>query len=386
MPVTQPSQTKGDILIVDDALPNLRLLSRMLKNNNYQVRGISNSAMVTTVVNAEPPDLILLDVNMPGQNGYEVCRLLKANAQTQEIPVIFISASDDVLDKVQAFSVGGIDYITKPFQVEEVLARVETHLTVRTLQKRLENQVQNLQTLTADLVAANEALQASNDELNAFAHTVAHDLKNPLASTILSMDLLERFIELDMQDRALNTLISLRDGGYKLSNIIDELLLLASVRKEIVEKEPLDMGEIVAQAIDRLSMIFLKHEAKLHIADTWPVVVGYAPWVEEVWMNYFSNGIKYGGSPPSLVCGTMVQDDGMVRFWVKDNGDGIPDDVVNTLFAEFTRLEQTRAQGHGLGLSIVKRIVEKLDGEVGVESHIGEGSTFYFTLPTAGPE
>ena len=380
MPETT-SKHRGDILIVDDALPNLRLLSRMLKNNNYQVRGISNSAMVTTVVNAEPPDLILLDISMPGQNGYEVCRSLKADEKSQDIPVIFISALDDVLDKVQAFSVGGVDYITKPFQVEEVLARVETHLTIRILQKQLKTQVEDLQTMTNNLMIANKELQASNDELNAFAHTVAHDLKNPLASTLLSMDLLERFIQLDMQEKAKNAVDSIREGGNKLTNIIDELLLLASVRKETVEKASLDMGEIVEQAVDRLNMMFLKSDAKINMPDTWPVAVGYAPWVEEVWVNYISNGIKYGGEPPYLVCGATVQENGMIRFWMKDNGDGISDEVVGTLFTEFTRLGRTRAQGHGLGLSIVKRIIEKLDGEVGLESQVGEGSTFFFTLP-----
>jgi two-component system sensor histidine kinase/response regulator len=383
MPESQVNQTKGDILIVDDALPNLRLLSRMLKNNNYQVRAISNSGMVITVVNAEPPDLILLDINMPGQNGYDVCRSLKEDETSQDIPVIFISALDDVLDKVQAFSVGGVDYITKPFQVEEVLARVETHLTIRFLQKQLKKQVEDLQKMTNDLVKANEELQASNDELNAFAHTVAHDLKNPLASTLLSMDLLERFIELDMRGKALTALGNIREGGYKLTNIIDELLLLASVRKEIVEKEPFAMGEIVKQALDRLNMMILNHNAQIDLPDEWPDVVGYAPWVEEVWVNYISNGIKYGGTPPTLVCGSAVQDDGMVRFWIQDNGDGISDEVVNTLFTEFTRLGRTRAKGHGLGLSIAKRIVEKLDGEVGLESRGGGGSIFFFTLPAA---
>ena len=383
MAATQSSQSKGDILIVDDALPNLRLLSHMLKNHNYQVRGISNSAMVTTVVHAEPPDLILLDINMPGQSGYDVCRLLKADALTREIPVIFISALDDVVDKVQAFSVGGVDYITKPFQVEEVLARVETHLTVHKLQKQLETRICDLQMMTTDLVAANEALQASNDELNAFAHTVAHDLKNPLASTLLRIDLLEHFIKFGIHEKALQALVSIREEGVKLANIIDELLLLASVRKEIVEKTSLDMDDIVVQAVARLREMLLTHEVAIQIPEEWPAAVGYAPWIEEVWMNYLSNGIKYGGSPPSLTLGATVQEDGFVRFWVRDNGDGISADVVNTLFAEFTRLEQTRAMWHGLGLSIVKRIVEKLDGEVGVESEIGKGSTFYFTLPTA---
>ncbi len=382
VPEKKAPQIKGDILIVDDALPNLRLLSRMLKNNNYQVRAISNSAMVMTVVHAEPPDLILLDITMPGQNGYQVCQSLKADDQTKDIPVIFISALDDVIDKVKGFEVGGVDYITKPFQVEEVLARVETHLTIRSLQKKLKDQVLDLQKLTKSLVTANEELQASNDELNAFAHTVAHDLKNPLASTLLSMDLLERYIELDMQEKSLKALLNIREGGNKLTNIIDELLLLASVRKETVEKEPLDMGEIVEQAVDRLNMIFLRNDAKIYMPDSWPVAVGYAPWVEEVWVNYISNGIKYGGSPPSMKCGSFIQDNGMTRFWITDNGDGISEEKSGTLFTEFTRLGRTRAQGHGLGLSIVKRIIEKLDGEVGLESEEGVGSTFFFTLPS----
>ena len=383
MSETPINQTKGDILIVDDALPNLRLLSRMLTNNNYQVRGISNSGMVSTVVNAEPPDLILLDINMPGQNGYEVCRLLKADEASRDIPVIFISALDDVVDKVQAFSVGGVDYITKPFQVEEVLARVETHLTIRVLQTQLKTQVKDLQLMTDDLVIANKELQASNDELNAFAHTVAHDLKNPLASSILSMDLLERFIELGMHEKAMSAVSSLRDSGFKLTNIIDELLLLASVRKETVEKAPLDMGEVVEQAVDRLNMMFLKHGAKINIPDTWPVAVGYAPWIEEVWVNYISNGIKYGGSSPSITCGSTVQNDGMVKFWIQDNGDGLSDEMIESLFTEFTRLGRIRAQGYGLGLSIVKRIIDKLDGQVGAESQVGAGSTFCFLLPVA---
>jgi two-component system, sensor histidine kinase and response regulator len=385
MPTDPLAKSKGDILIVDDALPNLRLLSRMLKDNGYQVRGISNSAMVTTVVQAEPPDLLLLDINMPGQNGYEVCRSLKADAQSCEVPVIFISALDDVLDKVEAFSVGGVDYITKPFQVQEVLARVETHLTISRLRKQLENRVEELQTLTNELMGTNDALQASNDELNAFAHTVAHDLKNPLASSLLSLDLIEFFMNQDMKTKALKAIGTVRESSQKLNNIIDELLLLSSVRKETVEKVPLQMTDIVAHAANRLSVMMADYEACLDIPEEWPVALGYAPWIEEVWVNYLSNGIKYGGKPPHLKIGSHAQGDGFICFWVCDNGNGVPEDVVDKLFAEFTRLDQTRAQGHGLGLSIVKRIVEKLDGQVGMQNQPGGGCKFYFTLPAAPP-
>ncbi len=377
------AKAKGDILIVDDALPNLRLLSRMLKDSGYQVRGISNSAMVMTVVKAEPPDLILLDITMPGQNGYEVCRQLKADPQSREVPVIFISALDDVVDKVQAFDVGGVDYITKPFQVEEVLARVKTHLTISALQGQLEKQIEALQTLTGNLVNANDALQASNDELNAFAHTVAHDLKNPLASTMLNLDLLEIFIAQDMRNKALKTIVSVREGGLKLNNIIDELLLLASVRKETVERTPLPMADIMKQVIERLDGMIAEFEATLHVPEEWPVALGYAPWVEEVWVNYLSNAIKYGGKPPLIDIRTRLEANGQVYFDVCDNGEGVSPEVANKLFVEFTRLDQTRAKGHGLGLSIVKRIVEKLDGRVGMENRANGGSRFYFTLPAS---
>ena len=130
---------KGDILIVDDMPVNLRLLSNMLTEQGYKVRSVINGQMALTATQAAPPDLILLDINMPGMNGYEVCERLKTDEQTRDIPVIFISALDEIHDKVMAFTVGGLDYITKPFQFEEVLARVETHLSLRRLQKQLQD-------------------------------------------------------------------------------------------------------------------------------------------------------------------------------------------------------------------------------------------------------
>src|SRR5918997_1775651 len=136
----QAQGAKGNILIVDDTPDNLRLLSAMLSDQGYKVRSAINGQMALMGVKASPPDLILLDINMPDMNGYEVCSSLKATEATSQIPVIFISALGEVLDKVKAFRVGGVDYITKPFQLEEVLARIETHLTIRNLQKQLTKQ------------------------------------------------------------------------------------------------------------------------------------------------------------------------------------------------------------------------------------------------------
>ncbi len=375
MTTLSPRPQKGNVLIVDDTLPNLRVLAKMLIEHGYLVRGIPNGEMALSVSLSEPPDLILLDIMMPNMDGYDVCRQLKADPRTREIPVIFMSALDEAMDKVKAFAVGGVDYITKPFQVEEVLARVETHITLQALRRRLEQQVQALQ-------AANAALQESNAELDAFAHTVAHDLKNPIGNLLLSVNILEDSIAGTPQEKELREIAQWLDASArKALNIIDELLLLASVRREDVQREPLDMACIVQQACKRLEWMVKQYNGVLVIPDTWPVAAGYGPWVEEIWVNYLSNGLKYGGQPPHLELGATVQADGTVQFWVQDNGAGLPPEQVEKLFTEFTRLERVHAAGHGLGLSIVKRIAAKLDGKVGVSSAPGQGSRFWFSLP-----
>ena len=146
----------ADILVIDDTPENLALLSQILKDKNYKVRSVTKASTGLRGAKAAPPDLILLDVKMPEMNGYEVCQQLKASESTRDIPVIFISALGDVLDKVKAFEVGGVDYITKPLQVEEVLARIKTHLTIRRLQTQLQTQNTQLQQEISERTAAEE--------------------------------------------------------------------------------------------------------------------------------------------------------------------------------------------------------------------------------------
>ena len=161
----QAQGAKGNILIVDDTPDNLRLLSAMLSDQGYKVRSAINGQMALMGVKASPPDLILLDINMPDMNGYEVCSSLKATEATRQIPVIFISALGEVLDKVKAFSVGGVDYITKPFQLEEVLARIETHLTIRNLQKQLTEQNVRLRQEVSVRLQAEQAEREKSQKL-----------------------------------------------------------------------------------------------------------------------------------------------------------------------------------------------------------------------------
>jgi signal transduction histidine kinase/FixJ family two-component response regulator len=228
-------------------------------------------------------------------------------------------------------------------------------------------------------------LQDQNAELDTFAHTVAHDLQGPLVPIIGFAHLLQEEYETLSADEIQEFAQRIAQNGRKMSNIIEELLLLAGVRKMEIEPQPLDMAGIVAEALQRLTGMIEEYQAEIILpaASVWPVALGYGPWVEEIWANYLSNAMKYGGRPLCLELGAERQADGLVRFWVRDNGPGLTSVEQAQLFTQFTRLHQIRAKGHGLGLSIVQRIVKKLGGQVGVESEgiPGRGSIFSFTLP-----
>jgi len=238
-----------------------------------------------------------------------------------------------------------------------------------------------------DLKAANRELgqrlielENRNQELDAFGHTVAHDLLNPLSNVLgLSELLLSSELSPDEVQWALS---AIQNGGQKMKRIVEELLCLAQVRSLEVERQPMAMGPILEAALDALAPQFEQSHAELLMPATedWPQVLGHAAWLEQVWVNYLSNALKYGGRPPYIEVGAERRS-GMAVFWVRDNGLGLSPEEQARLFTPFERAGQHHAAGYGLGLSIVQRIVEKLSGHVGLESTPGTGSTFSFALP-----
>jgi PAS domain S-box-containing protein len=238
----------------------------------------------------------------------------------------------------------------------------------------------------------NAELETQNADLDAFAHTVAHELQGQLTGLVGYAEMLKIDYAAVMDPEGVSYLQKLAQFGRKIGNITDELLLLAELRAVEVPIEPLNMAFLVAEAQKRLVYLIQESQAEIIVppAGTWPETVGYGPWVEEVWVNYLSNAIKYGGQPPRVERGASPRHSppgggnagGMVRFWVRDNGPGISPEDQARLFAPFVRLNKVRAKGHGLGLSISHRIVAKLGGQVGVESQLEQGSVFTFTLPT----
>lgn len=409
--VTSPPQ--DTLLIIDDMPENVMVLLHFLTNKGFTVLVAQDGEEGIETAEYTNPDLILLDVMMPGIDGFEVCDKLKSSDKLKDIPIIFMTALSDTVDKVKGFSLGAADYITKPIQQEEVLARIKTHIKLRKLQLQLQEQNQYLQEEinfrkqieeylqnTANVLAERSVelrersgelehrsaeLERRNQELDAFAHMVAHDLKNPLATITGFTDLLlEESAEFPSPyNQCIERLKFVKQASEQMFNIVDALLILAGVSRH---PEPnlrsLDMERIVNQVIEqRLALMIADYQAKIILPEQWPTAFGFATWIEEIWVNYLSNAIKYGGTPPQIKVGADIQNNGTIRFWVRDNGQGLEPQEQAKLFTPFTRLHKSRAKGHGLGLTIVQQIVEKLGGDVGVESVPKKGSLFYFTLP-----
>ncbi len=264
-------------------------------------------------------------------------------------------------------------------------------------QQIIDQQNESLVALTTELMETNgelqdhnqklndltQMLEASNAELNAYTGTVAHDLKNPLSTIINYLELSEYYLANNDSKQVAQKIEQAKQGALQSVQIVDSLLLLANIRQEDrIQTETIEMDQVIAQVQERLDLMIAEYNAQLQLPAKWPSVRGYAPWIAEVWINYVTNALKYGGHPPTVTLGSDQNDQGVVRFWVRDNGSGISANQQGLLFREFSRLCNS-AEGHGLGLSIVKRIVEKLGGQVGVESQKGQGSLFYFTLPEA---
>jgi PAS domain S-box-containing protein len=230
--------------------------------------------------------------------------------------------------------------------------------------------------------ALNQKLEQTVDELDAFAHTVAHDLKNPLQGILgVSESLCDLWQDIPEEEK-LEFISLIHDSGQTLERIINELLLLASVRKESVAMEKVDLLQCLEHVRKRMLFQLQESEGTLDIEEPLMPVLGYGPWIEEILSNYISNALKYGGAPPQVCVGAEPCENNQVRVWVDDNGAGVPEELRDHLFDEFTRNERERAEGHGLGLSIVRRILDKLGGKAGVESAPNGGARFTFTLPS----
>ena len=347
------------ILIVDDDEPIRRTLADILELNGFRVIEAANGREGWEQAVGEKPAVVISDLAMPEMNGFELLEKFRLDPALRTIPVIVISAKTERAAMRQGMEMGAADFITKPFTEEEV---------VHSVRMRLEKK---------------ELL----DELDAFAHTVAHDLKNPLGSLYGRLELLDLMIDQTDPAALHRHAAEAVKAARRLGEIIEELLVLAGVRQQAVQPEPLEMGAIAVEALERVEQLLRDKAAQVVRPEAWPRAVGHGPWVTQIWANYLSNAAKYGGEAPRIeLGGERRAESGRVRFWVQDRGPGLGAEEVAKLFVPFTRISSVQAQGHGLGLSIVRRIAEKLGGTVGVDTAPGCGARFWFELPAAGED
>lgn len=229
----------------------------------------------------------------------------------------------------------------------------------------------------------NRALEERNAELDAFARAVAHDLKNPLAVVVGMADVVLAEPGIAADDRASEYIRSIHRSGERATEIIDGLLLLHGIRHERPELEAIDTEAAIDTAVATLGAAITDRRCVVNRSGEFPPVRAYRPWLVQVWVNLIANAIKYGGSPPTVELAARHAHGDVVRFEVKDNGGGVAEEDRDRIFREFERAGASDVEGHGLGLAIVSRIIDRLGGETGVAHAIDGGSVFWFTVPAA---
>ncbi len=472
MNTTPPDSYRGNILVVDDTPANLRLLVDILTEHGYKVRPVPNGKLALSAARGLPPDLILLDIMMSEMDGYEVCDRLKADEVTRDIPVIFISAINDVLDKVKAFGVGGVDYITKPFQVEEVLVRVKTHLEMSFLQKSLTTKNEELSTTLQQLKTTQSQLIQSEKMalLGQLIAGIGHEINNPLGAIRASIENISDFLNQALENlpkvfqqispehqqlflvllyKAIqqDMLFSSKEKRQLKKTLTRQLESLEIAKPESVADTLVDLGiydeielilpllihpnsqmilntmyqivglkkstKTISTATDRAAKIVfaLKSYARYdttgekvqtnitdgietvltlyhnqikqgvevirNYADL-PLILCYPDELNQVWTNLIHNSLQAMNNKGTLSIDVAKQDT-RILIGITDSGNGIAPEIKQKIFEPFFTTKPA-GEGSGLGLDIVKKIIDKHQGTIDVESEIGK-TTFTVSLP-----
>jgi len=375
---------RGDarsILIVDDVSSNLQIVTSQLEARGYIALVARSGQEAIERAEFAQPDLILLDVLMPGLDGLETCRRLKRNDATRDIPVIFMTALTGTEDKVSGFRAGAVDYVTKPLNAEEVLARVDTHLTLYALRQQLAAQNQQLRQEIAAREQVQAALQRSNAELEQLAYVASHDMQEPLRMIASYLQLVAQRYG-DSLDADGHEFIGYAvDGAKRMQALISDMLAFSRVNTRARPPAPTDCAKVVATA--RLNLQIAIEEAGATITEgELPTVLGDATQLLQLFQNLIGNAIKFrGAAAPHVHVAAQPAEDGWC-FSVSDNGIGIAPEYFERIFVLFQRLHGRKEySGTGIGLALCKRIVERHGGRIWVESTPGNGSVFRFTLP-----
>jgi len=392
---------KTKILVVDDSLVNLAMLDEVLERNHFYVLLANNGERALETARKQRPTIILLDVVMPGWDGYETCRRLKQDPELQSIPVLFLSGLGEIENKVRAFQAGAVDYVSKPFQEEELLARVRTHVELALLRTSLEDEVARK---TTEIQSLLEALQVSYQKMQEasvlkteFLRNISHEFRTPMNIILGVMDELQEDTPLTPEQQTMIT--EVQHSGNQLMDILNNMLNFAQQFDGELQHE-----NIVFDLPGLLDEVMCRYAEKavlkgLLVVREWPGIPhrvrGNHKYLQEILSKLLDNAVKYTATGhiglqvvPQPLNGS---DKTALRFTVHDTGIGIPKEQQTRLFQAFSQVDgsSTRTYGGlGMGLALVKLYVETMGGELLVTSEAQQGCAFTFilTLETVAAE
>jgi len=371
--LTARQKNKGNIMVVDDQPANLKLLEDMLRQQGYFVRSFPRGRLALSAAGQKPPDLILLDITMPEMNGYEVCKQLKSDKKLSQIPVIFLSALSDTVDKVKAFQSGGVDYVTKPFQFDEVQARVETHLELCRLQQSLQMHNDHLEELvsfrTRELTDANARLKILDQAKSDFLKLISHEFRTPLNGLLGVGELILEDVPSSLESRELRDMFE--QSRRRILTILDDALLLAQIEAgaESFAPAPIQLAPVLRSAIEQAAEFARSRQVVLEPA---PDVAGYVLGIEDMIVKalqtLLETAVKFSntGEAVRVTCQSVPD---VIHVMIESCGSTIPAAALPRFFDLFSISEAITPRGDlGLDAPLAYRILSLFGSALTVEN------------------
>lgn len=383
------------ILAVDDNPRNLQLISSLLSGKGYKVVVANSGENALKYLGIKQPDLLLLDIMMPGLSGYEVLETIKQNPDIVDLPVIFLTAKSELSDIVKGFGMGAVDYITKPFKSEELLARVETHIELKRMRNQLSENNNALLKLNQELTESKEIIKKDaeklaklNAEKDRFFSIISHDLRNPFNGCLMATELLStRYNELSPEEIAA-FIAALHDAATNMNKLLDNLLNWAQLQMGTLKTklQPVDLTIAISNAVDLQKSVVVKKEITIsQKIDSSAKAKADPGMVDMILRNLISNAIKFTPARGEIVI-QVEETANEIAVKVKDTGIGMNKTLQNKLFRIHEKVSRPGTEGEqstGLGLVLSFDMTQRMNGSLSVESEEGKGSVFTLTLPKA---
>jgi signal transduction histidine kinase len=378
-------KNKDLILVVDDQINNLKVISSVL-GDTYSLSLAQSGTKALEILKKVKPALILLDIMMPGMNGFEVCEKIKADENTKDIPVIFLTAKTDIEDIVAGFDYGAVDYITKPFNMKELIVRIQNHLNLANAKAEIIRQKNEIAEYNDQLIEAEKELTKENKEKDKFFSIIAHDLNSPLMGLVGYIKLINQKYD-DINDTKKRAMLGrLLESAESLQALIANLLEWSRSKRGKIQLKPemLNLADIANDVVMLLSNQSKEKNIEIiNSIDNEFLIFADKNMLYTILRNLVSNAVKFSYEGGEILLEAGIRDNDTV-FSVADKGMGIDDDGIKKLFridSDYSTLGTNNEQGTGLGLILCKEFVDNHNGSIWVESEKGKGSTFYCAFP-----